>query len=129
MFQAKVVEKIKTHILHSIMFFENRNVYGVIWKNTVDPCRPQMTICLLRIACWVTEATNTHSAYVALIVFSNATIVARTRFSVPFLSCLFQYQWMCRLSVTSYNVPVMSHNILFRITNLHYEVCSSVNFI
>jgi hypothetical protein len=61
-------ENQNTH-LHSITFFENRVVYGVIWKNTVDPCRPQMTIWLLRIACWVTEATNTHSAYVVLIVF------------------------------------------------------------
>jgi hypothetical protein len=33
MFQTKVVEKIKTHILLSITFlFENRAVYEIIWK-------------------------------------------------------------------------------------------------
>jgi hypothetical protein len=33
MFQTKVAEKIKTHILCSITFsFENRAVYEIIWK-------------------------------------------------------------------------------------------------
>jgi len=25
-------------------FFENRAIYGIMWKNIVDPDRPQMTI-------------------------------------------------------------------------------------
>jgi hypothetical protein len=34
MFQTKVVEKIKTHILFSVpFFFENRTVYEIVWKN------------------------------------------------------------------------------------------------
>jgi len=33
MFQTKVVEKIKIHILCSIIFFfENRAVYEIMWK-------------------------------------------------------------------------------------------------
>jgi hypothetical protein len=45
MFQTKVVEKIKTHILCSVTFFpKNRAVYEIMWKNTVQPDRPQMTI-------------------------------------------------------------------------------------
>ena len=44
MFQTKVVEKIKTHILCSINFFpENRAVYDIILKNLVEPEGPQMT--------------------------------------------------------------------------------------
>jgi len=45
-FQTKVVEKIKTYILCSMLFFfsENRTVYEIVWKNIVDPDRPQMTI-------------------------------------------------------------------------------------
>ena len=36
MFQTKVVEKIKTHILCSETFFyENRPFYEVVWKNFV----------------------------------------------------------------------------------------------
>jgi len=31
-----------------------------MWKNTVERGRPQMTIWCMRIACWITKATNTH---------------------------------------------------------------------
>jgi len=41
MFQINVAEKIKTHILCSIMFFENRAFYEMMWKNIVQPGRPQ----------------------------------------------------------------------------------------
>jgi hypothetical protein len=46
MFQTKVVEKIKTHILGLVRFFslENRVVYEIMWKNVVQPDRPQITI-------------------------------------------------------------------------------------
>ena len=71
MFQTKVVEKIKTHILCSVTFFspENRAVYEVMSKNTVEPGRPQMAIWRMCIACWIPKATNTHSVYVILIDF------------------------------------------------------------
>jgi len=66
----KVVEKIKTHILCSISFFsENLAVYETTWKNSIEQCRLQMIILRLRIACWVTKATKTHSLYVILIAF------------------------------------------------------------
>jgi hypothetical protein len=44
MFQTKVVEKIKTQILNSIIFFyfENRAVYVIMRNNTVERGRPQM---------------------------------------------------------------------------------------
>jgi hypothetical protein len=45
MFQTEVVEKVKTHMLFSVLFFsENRAVYEIMWKNMVEPDRPQMTI-------------------------------------------------------------------------------------
>jgi len=44
MFQTKIVEKIKTHILCSIKFFENRAIYEIMWKDTVEPGRSQMAI-------------------------------------------------------------------------------------
>jgi hypothetical protein len=43
MFQTEVVDKIKTYILCSIIFSENRAVYGIMWENIVEPDRPQMT--------------------------------------------------------------------------------------
>jgi len=49
---------------------ENRAVYEIMWKNTVQPDRPQMTIWRMRTACWIPEATNTHSQYIVLIPFA-----------------------------------------------------------
>ena len=51
-------------------FSENRAVCEIMWKNMVEPDRPQMTIWRMRIACWRLTATNTHSEYVILIAFS-----------------------------------------------------------
>ena len=44
MFQIKVVEKIKTHILYSATFSDNRAVYEIMSKKLVEPERPQMTM-------------------------------------------------------------------------------------
>jgi hypothetical protein len=41
-FEAKFAEKIKTHILCSTTFSENRPVYEIMWKNVVQPDRPEM---------------------------------------------------------------------------------------
>jgi len=69
MFQTKVVEKMKTYILCPVTFFpENCAVCEIMWENTVQPDRPQMTI-WLRIACWIPKATDTHSEYVIRTVF------------------------------------------------------------
>jgi len=58
MFQTKAVQIIKTHILCSVIFSENRPVYNV--ENTVVGGRPQVTVWRKRIACWAPKATNTH---------------------------------------------------------------------
>jgi hypothetical protein len=57
-FQTKVVEKVKTHILCSLTFFENRAVYEIMWKYTVEQGRPHMTIWRTRIACWITKVNK-----------------------------------------------------------------------
>jgi len=48
---------------------ENRALYEIMWKNTLEPGRLQMTILCMRIACWIPKATNTHSQYVIIIEF------------------------------------------------------------
>jgi hypothetical protein len=40
---GKEVDEIKTHISCSKAFFKN-NLYEIMWKNMVQPDRPQMTI-------------------------------------------------------------------------------------
>jgi len=68
--QTKVVEKIKTHILCSVIFFSRKSCrYEIILKNTVEPDRPQTTMWRMRIAGWITKVPNTHSEYVILIAF------------------------------------------------------------
>jgi len=41
----------------------------MMWKNIVQPERPQMTIRHMRISRWVSKAKNKHSNYVILIPF------------------------------------------------------------
>ena len=53
----------------NIFFFENRAVYEIMWKNTVQPDRPQVTVWRKRTACCTTTAINTHSTYVILNCF------------------------------------------------------------
>ena len=71
MFRTDFVKEIKAHILCSInLFFENwaesetTLKYGRIKQATDDNIISRM-----RIACWMTKATNTHSEYLTLIVF------------------------------------------------------------
>jgi hypothetical protein len=71
MFLTKVVEKIKTHFFLFNNFFppENRAVYGVTWKNIVEPEQTQK-IWRMRFARWIHKATNIHSEYETLLAFS-----------------------------------------------------------
>ena len=70
MFPTKVSEKLKTYILCLVrLFFENRAVYGIIWKNIVEPDRPQMTVWRLCIAYWITKVAYIQSGYVILVSY------------------------------------------------------------
>jgi hypothetical protein len=60
MFQTKVVDKIKTHILCPKILSKSRATYEIMRKNTVEPERPQMKIRRIHIACWIPKATDAH---------------------------------------------------------------------
>ena len=62
-------ENKSAHFLFNNFFLssENHAFYEIVWENTVELVRPQMTIWRVRIACWITKATNTHTQYVILI--------------------------------------------------------------
>jgi len=79
MFQTKVAEKIKTHILSSVTFsFRKSSRYEIICKNGVEPDRPQMTMWRMRIARWITKVTHTHTHTLRICntyCFSTATVV------------------------------------------------------
>jgi hypothetical protein len=92
MFRTNVVEKIKTHILCSITFFENRVVYEICEKILLSGAdhRWQYGACTLhagslRKQIHTLKSCNTHC-------FSTATVVAWTpRNITPYVHCLSGY--------------------------------------
>jgi len=60
MFPPKVVQKIKTHVLCSVTFFENCAVYGITFKklSTAGQATNENIIRRMRIACCIPKALN-----------------------------------------------------------------------
>ena len=58
-----VTEKIKTHILCSVIFLIVPFMRKCE-KNTAERSRPQTTILPMRFACWIPKVTNTHTQVV-----------------------------------------------------------------
>ena len=52
--------------LLGFFFFFNLSHNDLMWKNTADPDRPNMTIYSMRIPCGIPMGTNTNSQYVIL---------------------------------------------------------------
>jgi hypothetical protein len=44
-----------------LYFFENHAIHELMFKYIVEPGRPQMTVWLVGIACWIPTATDAHS--------------------------------------------------------------------
>jgi hypothetical protein len=77
MFQTKVVEKIKTRLKLNNFFPEDRAVNEIMLENMVEPDRPQMTVWLMRTACWMPQTATTHTQRICNnYCFSSATMVA-----------------------------------------------------
>jgi hypothetical protein len=47
-------------------FFENREIYEIMWKNIVERDRLQMTVWCMHIACWMRKTTSTHLEFIIL---------------------------------------------------------------
>ena len=109
MFQTKVVEKIKTHILCSVTVF--RKLYRLL-ENAEKYCRARQAtddsiIRRMRIACWITKATNTHSEYVILSRFTTAKMVARAHRNVTlYVHCIVLYSYLFQSKHTDANAPL-----------------------
>ena len=89
MFQTKGVEKTKTQFYFLTLLFKNHAIYEIMWKNTVEPGRPNMTIWRKRTACWIPKATNTCSGQVIFIAFPWQQMVARMGINVMlYVHCL-----------------------------------------
>jgi len=95
-FQAKVVQKIKIHILCSIcFFFENRAVYEIMLQNRVEPDATDNILRPMRIAYCITEGYRYTIRICNAYCFSTAIIITWTRliitFTVPYVHCLACY--------------------------------------
>jgi hypothetical protein len=123
-YQIKVVEKIKTHILCSAIFFppSNRTVYEIMSKNMMEPERTQ-TIWRQRMPYGISKFTRgraragaharTHTLTHNTDCFSKATVVSWTRLSVTLyvhcLSCFFvAFFFLACLSFLNSCVPFPS---------------------
>ena len=65
-------ENHNTRFSFSKFFFlssENRAVHEIMWTNTAEPGRQQMTIWRMLLACRIPKVTNTPSEYAILIYF------------------------------------------------------------
>ena len=89
----------------------NRAICEIIWKNTVQPDRAQITIWCMRTACWIPKATNTHSEYVILIVFPLQQWLHEH-------ASMLRYMYIACLVVTRFTVSCFSTwNVLSLHTN------------
>jgi hypothetical protein len=103
-----------------LFFFENRAVYAIMWKNSVQPDRPPMTIRRMRIARWIPKTTNTQPEYVILTAFPlqqwlhERASLLRYRYN----ACLVLL-WYRKVKVTdAYTFHVI--RTILKITNHHF---------
>jgi hypothetical protein len=70
------------------LFFKNRVIYYIMWKNTVEPARPPLTIWHIVVVCFVTKATDTHMVCNTNCFFTT-TVVSWTHLRVMlYVYCL-----------------------------------------
>jgi hypothetical protein len=104
-FQAKLVEKIKTRILCLITFFQK---LCHLWNNAEKFGRARHAtddniIWHMHFACWITKATDTHSEYVIIIAFLRQQWLHK-RASVlccTYIACLVVQQFYHHMPFTS----------------------------
>jgi len=103
-------ENQNTYFMFHNFFFGNRAVYEIMWKNIVERGRPQMTIWRMRISCWITKATHTHT----LTTHNSANVAAITRLSITLYvrcqSCLFLLHVLSVLSSLSTGIWQLEKN-------------------
>jgi hypothetical protein len=87
-----------TNFMSNCFFSEYLSIFEVRWQNVVDPDIPQTTIRRMCFACWITEATDTHSEYVTVIAFPlQQWLHERTSmFRYTYVACLGYYFCLVR---------------------------------
>jgi hypothetical protein len=109
----KSCREIKTHVLCSrAVFLKKSCVHEIIWKNTAESGRPQMTTWCMRVACRIPKATNKHSKYVIIIAF-------------PLHLWLHDHASLyCTLPVLTWRLEFITnlmHNFIYSVITLHHD--------
>ena len=68
-FRQRLYRKSEHSLYVQQLLFENRAVYEIMWKNNLEPDRPQMTVPCMSFVCKIPEDTPRQSEYVILIAF------------------------------------------------------------
>jgi hypothetical protein len=85
----KIVIKIRTHILYSVTFIR---ISCRLWGNVEKYVRSRQVtddniIRCMRVTCWITKATYTHSGYAIILAFSQQQWL-RERDSILHYTCI-----------------------------------------
>jgi hypothetical protein len=107
-----------------ITFFENPAVYGKYGKYIVEPCRPQFTIWRMRIACWITKATNILSEYVIFNTFPRQKCLREraSMFSYSTYSALLLNAIISLIALTGFFLCDMELSVLTASWGLEFKV-------
>jgi len=82
-------ENQNTYFVFSPFFPKNHAVYEIMWKNIVEPKRPQMAIWRTCVACWIPKGTDIHSEYVRLTAFPlQQWLHKRASLRYTYIACL-----------------------------------------
>ena len=99
MFQPNLQrERLNTNFIFNNFFFENLSVYEIMWKNNVQPDRPQMTVWCIRIVCWIPMATKTSLEYAIFTAFPLPQWLHKAThcyFICTFVALLWCKFWCC----------------------------------
>ena len=123
-----------SHFMSIKLFFLNPAVYEIMWKNTVQTDRPQITIWRLCITCCITKYANkhththkhTHTKYVIIIVFPLQQWLDERASTSRFRTLLV----LCKTEVLLNNIKKISPYLIqntnlsiTRVVSLGYGVC------
>ena len=127
-------EKYRHFIINNFSFRKSCR-FELIWKNTGERGRPQMTIWRMRIAYSIPKATNTHSEYVILTAFPLQQRLHKraSMLRYTYIVCLFRlsqrycsgfHSFWKRFSVAEWSVTTFREPLRIHLAWHRAVVCS-----
>jgi hypothetical protein len=115
----------------SIFFLENHTIYEIRSKNTVGPGRPHVTIWRMRIACWISKATDIHIEYVVFIAFLLQKLLHERALMLQYtyMACLVislvSVSYMISISIFNHEQHTLCEQFYYVETSFGFELGSS----